>query len=70
MKEGEKASATSSSKGRGVWKMVSSNKSTTGEISGPATPPRRNGRQAALEVSCEQNVYVMIKVDITPNADV
>ena len=45
--------------------MVSINKAKTGGGSVPVTPPRRNRRRAALEVSYEHNVYVTTKVDIT-----
>ena len=50
--------------------MVSIKKVNTGGGSGLATPTWWNGRQAASEVSREQNVYVTTKVDITPGADV
>ena len=69
LKEREELSATSSNKGRGLQKMVSSKKTKTAGGSGPATPPRQNRRQAASEVSREHNIYMMTKVDIMPGVE-
>ena len=49
--------------------MVLIKKAKMGGKAGPATPPRRNGRRAALEVSHKHNFYVMMKVEIMPGAD-